>query len=107
MKQGMNPELIEKGYVFDVSDTLAFNFEKEGEAFISLAERCGLTQDDLKRIQEAKKRLASFNPSNHKERMAKRGLESLFTLGNARKVQAGQKESPQRNADNYAKGQIK
>ena len=80
VKQGMNPELIEKGYVFDASDALASNFEKEGEAFISLAERCGLSQDDLNKIQEAKKRLVSFNPSDHTERMAKRGLESLFSL---------------------------
>jgi hypothetical protein len=80
VEQGMNPELIEKGQVFDVSDALASNFDKEGEAVRSLAERCGLSQDDLNKIQEAKKRLAAFAPSNHTERMAKRGLESLFTL---------------------------
>ena len=80
VEQGMNPELIERGYVFDVSDTLASKIDKEREQLISLAERCGLTSDDLDRIFEAKKRLAPFNPSNHTERMAKRGLESLFSF---------------------------
>jgi len=78
VKQGTNPELIVKGYVFDVSDALASNFEKEGEASISLAERCGLRQDELNKIQDARKRLACFNPSNHTEQTAKRGLENLF-----------------------------
>lgn len=85
VEQGMNPGLIEKECVFDVSDALASYFDKERDAFISLAERCGLTSDDVNKIQEAKKRLALFDPLDHTERVAKRGLESLFSLKNRAK----------------------
>jgi hypothetical protein len=106
VEQGMNPELIEKGYVFDVSDALASNFDKEREAFTSLAEQCGLTLDDINKIQEAKKRLDSFNPSNHTERIAKRGLESLFSLkkraksaGRPKRISAEERRQLRQRAD--------
>jgi hypothetical protein len=106
VKQGMNPELIEKGCVFDVSDALASNFDKEGDAFISLAERCGLTLDDLNKIQEAQKRLASFNPSSHTERIAKRGLVTLFSLkeqaksaGRPKRISAEERQQLRQRAD--------
>ena len=55
VKQGMNPELIKRGYVFDVSDTLAAQFDRDTNATISLAEKCGLTLDDLAKFHEASK----------------------------------------------------
>lgn len=102
----MNPELIESGYVYDVSEALASNFDKESEAVTSLAEQCGLTPDDLSKIQEAKKRLASFNPSIHTEPMAKRGLESLFSLkgqaksaGRPKRISAKERRQLRQRAD--------
>ena len=79
VKQGMNPELIKRGYVFDVSDTLAAQFDRDTNATISLAEKCGLTLDDLAKFHEASKKLASFNPTNRAERLAKQALETLFS----------------------------
>ena len=106
VEQGMNPELIERGYVSDVSDTLACKLDKEGEAVTSLAEQCGLTPDDLDKIFKAKKRLASFNPSNHIERMAKRGLVTLFSLkeqaksaGRPKRISAEERRQLRQRAD--------
>jgi len=78
-KQGMDPELIARGFVFDVSKTLASQFDRERDASISLAKRCGLNRDDLDKILEAKKKLAVFSPSNRIERLAKKGLEYLLS----------------------------
>ena len=106
VEQGMNPELIERGHVFDVSDTLASKFDKDREAVISLAERCGLTPDDVDKIIEAKRRLASFNPSNHTERMAKRGLVTMFSLkeqgksaGRPKRISAEERRQLRQRAD--------
>jgi hypothetical protein len=79
LQQGMNPGLIDSGRVFDVSDTLASQFQRESEVVASLAERCGLTSDDLDKIQEAKKKLAQYHPTDHTGRRAKRALETLFS----------------------------
>jgi transposase len=79
LKQGVDPELIKKGYVFDVSDALASAFDKQREAVESLAAKIGLTKRDLLKILEAKRKLAAFQPSNRMERLAKRGLESMFS----------------------------
>ncbi len=79
LRQGMDPELIKKGWVWDVSDALASQFEKERKATEALAVKCGLTPNDFGKILEAKRKLASFQPSNRMERMAKRGLEYLFS----------------------------
>jgi hypothetical protein len=76
LKKGMDPELIKKGHVFDVSDALASEFNKEREATDSLAAKFGLTRKDLGKIFEAKRKLAAFQPSNRMERMAKRGKEA-------------------------------
>lgn len=79
LKKGMDPELIKKGHVFDVSNALASEFNKECEATDALAAKFGLTKKDLGKIFEAKRKLAAFQPSNRMERMAKRGLENLFS----------------------------
>lgn len=79
LKKGMNPDLIIKGYVFDVSNALASHFDKEREVFKTVAAKCGLTDKDLNRLIEAKKKLAAFQPSNHLERLAKRGLEAALS----------------------------
>jgi hypothetical protein len=106
VRQELNPELIESGLVFDVSEALAAEFDKQNETYISLAERCGLTQDDLNKIQEAKKTLACFNPSSHTERNAKRGLESLFSVeklaksaGRPKRISAEERRQLRQRAD--------
>jgi hypothetical protein len=53
--------------------------KKEREATEALAVKCGLTQNDLGKIFQAKKNLAAFQPTNRMERMAKRALESLLS----------------------------
>lgn len=79
IKKGMDPELIEKGLVFDVSDSLAREFDRQREALETLAAKFGLSGKDLGKIPEVKRQLAKFQPSNRMERLAKRGLESLFS----------------------------
>lgn len=79
LRQGLDPELIKKGWVWDVSETLSSQFEKELAATEVLATKCGLARDDLSKILEAKKRLAAFQPANRMERMAKRALEALLS----------------------------
>jgi hypothetical protein len=91
LDQGMHLGLIERGCVLDVSDSFASQYKEEREAIASLAAQCGLNQGELDKILEAKKKLASFTPSNHTERIAKRALESLFKL-QASKKKAGRPE---------------
>jgi hypothetical protein len=79
LRQGVDPELIKKGWVWDVSETLASQFEKEREATEALAVKCGLTRNDLGKILQAKKNVAAFQPTNRMERMAKRALENLLS----------------------------
>jgi transposase len=79
IQQEMDPELIKKGLVFDVSDALAVEFDRQREAMEALAAKIGLSYKDLDKIWQAKRQLAKFRPSNRMERMAKRGLESLFS----------------------------
>jgi hypothetical protein len=79
IKQGVDPELIKKGWVWDVSETLASQFEKEREATEALAVKCGFTRNDFSKILQAKKNLAAFQPTNRMERMAKRALEGLLS----------------------------
>jgi len=79
LNKGMDPQLIKKGYVWDVSDALASEFDKEREATDVLAAKFGLTKKDLGKIFEAKRKLAAFQPSNRMERIAKCGLENMFS----------------------------
>ena len=79
LKQGVDPELIKKGWVWDVSETLASQIEKEHEASETLAMKCGLTKNDIGKIHQAKKELVAFQPQNRSERMAKRSLEELLS----------------------------
>jgi len=88
LKQGVDPELIKKGWVWDVSDALATQFDKEREATEALAVECGLAPNDLGKILEARKKLAAYQPSNHLQQIAKRGLESLLSP-KSRKKQSG------------------
>jgi len=83
--KGMNPELIEKGLVFEVSEALASKFNKEREATDALAAKLGFSGEDLGRIVEAKRQLAKFQPSNRLERIAKRGLETVFSYPPSKK----------------------
>jgi hypothetical protein len=102
----MNPELMRKGYVFDVSDTLAAQFDRDTNATISLAEKCGLTLDDLVKFHEASKKLASFTPANRTERLAKRALETLFSskagakgAGRPKRISAEERQQMRERAD--------
>lgn len=79
LKHGVNPALIEKGRVWDVSETIASQIEKEQEAIETLAMKCGLTTNDIGKIHQAKQKLAAFQPINRIERMAKRSLEELLS----------------------------
>jgi transposase len=79
IKKGMDPELIKKGYVFDVSDALASEFDRQRESMETLAAKIGLVKKDIDKIHMAKQQLSKFQPSNRMERIAKRGLESLFS----------------------------
>lgn len=88
LKQGMHPDLIERGLVLDVNESFARQYKEERKAVASLAAHCGLNQSDLDKIQEKKEKLAAFIPSNHLERTAKRALESLLKLP-VKKKQAG------------------
>lgn len=88
IKQEMDPELIKRGLVFDVSEELAAEFDRQREAMEALAAKIGLSNKDLDKIWQAKRQLAKFQPSNRMERMAKRGLESLFS-GKPPKKEAG------------------
>jgi hypothetical protein len=85
LKQGLDPELIEKGWVWDVSETLASQIEKEQEAIEILAVNCGLTKNDIGKIRQAKTKLAAFQPTNRMERMAKRSLEELLSSKSSKK----------------------
>jgi len=85
LKQGLDPELIRKRLVWDVSETLASQFEKEREATPALAAKIGLTKKDIDKILQAKKNIATFQPKNRLERMAKRALEDLLS-SNRKKV---------------------
>jgi len=106
LKQGIDPELIKKGYVFDVSDVLASQFDKERKATDALAAKCGLTKKDLGKIFEAKKKLAAFQPSNHLERLAKRALEGLLSskprtkeVGRPKRIAAEERQQLRERAD--------
>ena len=106
IKKGMDPELIKRGYVLDVSDALASQFDKEREATDALAAHCGLTKKDLGKIFEAKKKLAAFQPSNHMERMAKRALEHLLfskpttkEVGRPKRISAEERQQLRERAD--------
>lgn len=78
LKQGMDPELIKNGCVWDVSDILATQFEEERKATEALAAKCGLEPADLTKIVEARMKLAAYQPSGRLDQIAKHGLESLF-----------------------------
>lgn len=106
LKQGMDPELIKKGLVWDVSEKLASQFEKEREATEALAIKCGLAPKDFGKILEAKKKLASFQPLNHLERWAKRALEGLLSskppkkeIGRPSRISAVEREQLRQRAD--------
>ena len=88
LKQGVDPELIKNGHVFDISQELAIEFDKQGEASKDLAAKLGLSNKELSKIYEAKRQLAKFQPTNRRERMAKRTLENLF-FSKAPKKQTG------------------
>lgn len=88
LREDMDPDLIKNGRVFDVSEALATEFEKELEAAEALAAKCGLSKEDINKIFRAKKKLTEFQPKNRLERLAKRGLESML-FGIAQKKEAG------------------
>lgn len=77
-RQGVDRNLIRSGRVFDVSDALGTKFDTEREATNALAAELGFSEKDLGKMVDAKRNLAKFQPSNRTERIAKRGLESLF-----------------------------
>lgn len=79
LKQGVDPELIKKGWVWDVSETLTSQLERELEAIEVLAVKCGLAKNEIGKIHQAKRNLATFQPQNRTERMAKRALEELLS----------------------------
>ena len=79
LKQGVDPELIKKGWVWDVSEMLASQLEREREAIEALAVKCGLAKNEIDKIYQAKRNLAAFQPQNRMERMAKRALEDLLS----------------------------
>lgn len=88
IEKEMDPGLIKKGLVFDVSDALAAEFDRQIEAMEALAAKLGLSKKDLDKIWQAKRQLAKFQPSNRMERISKRALESLFS-GKPPKKEAG------------------
>ena len=106
LKQGMDPKLIRKGHVLDVSDAIASQFDKERKATDDLAAKCGLSKKDLGKIFEAKMKLAAFQPSTHMERMAKRALEGLLSskprtkeVGRPRRIAAEERQQLRQRAD--------
>lgn len=106
LKQGMDPDLIKKGWVWDVSNALATQFEEEGKAMEALAAECGLVPADLGKILEARKKLAAYKPSNHLEQIAKRGLESLLypkspkkAGGRPSRISAAERQQMRQRAD--------
>src|SRR5712691_2790642 len=60
IKKGMDPELIKRGYVLDVSDALASPLNKELEATNASSAQCGLGRWCPCKLFAAKKKLSAF-----------------------------------------------
>ena len=81
------------------SETVSSEFNRQREAIDALAVKFGLDENDLARIVEAKRQLANCQPSNRMERIAKHGLESLFSgpppkkhAGRPSRITAGERQ---------------
>jgi hypothetical protein len=80
LSKGMHPGLFSGQRVFAVSNEAANRFDTGLKTFMEIAERCGLSRDDLSRIAEAKKKLRAFHPSSLDERRAARGLREFLAV---------------------------
>jgi hypothetical protein len=79
LKKGMHPGLFKSGRVFAVSEEAANRLNADTESFIDVTKKCGLSVPDLHRLQEARKRLSAFRPSNFNERRAARELWKVLS----------------------------
>jgi hypothetical protein len=79
-KQGMNPQLFKVNRVYSVSKEIASRFDEDRRASTDLVKQIGLDNDDLRRILDAKKQLAMFQPKNLSERKAHLALQQFFAL---------------------------
>jgi hypothetical protein len=79
LSKGMHPGIFRSHRVFSVSSEAAMRFDVDQTTFIQIAKTCGLSQDDLSRIAEAKKRLNAFRPASFSERRAAQGLREFLT----------------------------
>jgi hypothetical protein len=79
LARGMASSIIKDGRVLAVSAEAANRFETDRKANVELARHLGLSEEDLFRITEAKRRLNAFRPMNFDQRRAAQGLRALLT----------------------------
>jgi hypothetical protein len=78
LSKGMPANLVNSGRVFAISKEAAGRFDTDRKAFVELAKQCGLSEDDLLRITEAKRRLGALRAATYDERRAVRGLREFL-----------------------------
>jgi hypothetical protein len=81
----MHPGLFKSQRVFAVSDEIANRFDLDRKAFVELTAKFGLTEDDVSRIMEAKRKLSAFRPTSSTESRAAQGLRALLTCEQPKK----------------------
>jgi hypothetical protein len=85
VERGMDAQLVGSGRVLSVSDEIANRMESDRKALLELATKCGLSADDLDRIQEAKKKLTSTQAMSIEERRAAEGLRNVLSCPRPKK----------------------
>lgn len=85
LSKGVHPDLFKNRRAYAVSDESAKLFDVSRKAFVELAGQFGLSEDDLSRITEAKRRLSAFRPSSYTERRAAKGLREFLGVASPKK----------------------
>lgn len=78
LAKGVPGSLIRSGRVLAISNEAADRFDRERNAFVKLAKRFGLTEEDLRRITKAKYELNRFYPATYLQKKAARGLRTFL-----------------------------
>jgi hypothetical protein len=82
----MHADLLRSGRVFAVSTEATMLFDNGLKSLLKVAATCGLTQEDLSKVAEAKKKLRLLQPSTLKERKAVDGLREFLTPEKPKKL---------------------
>ena len=83
--KGVHPSLFKNRRAYAVSNEAAKLFDVNRKAFVELAGQVGLSESDLSRIAEAKRRLSAFRPGSYTERRAAKGLREFLAVASPKK----------------------